>query len=117
MQVLKYVTAILVPAIQLRAIATLLPPTSMHPIQPANLNWHLKVFTPPDEYLVHLKPGYTLSQHFETIGKDLTPHFRRCWDDFEIFESAHYIVYLPDTTDLDLIRRDAGVESVERSAE
>ena len=67
----------------------------MHPISPPDLNWHLKVFTPVDEYAVYLQPGYTITSHFSTIGKDLSPHIRRRWEDFEIFEYAHYIIYLP----------------------
>jgi hypothetical protein len=91
----------------------------MHPIEPADLNWHLKVFTPSDEYMIILQPGYTISSHFSTIGKDLSPHIRRRWEDFEIFEHAHYIVYLPEEFegDLELIRRDPGVEGVQRNAE
>jgi hypothetical protein len=53
------------------------------------------------------------------MGKDLSPQILRRWEDFEIFEHAHYIVYLPDEfeEDLELIRRDPGVEGVQRFAE
>jgi hypothetical protein len=97
--------------------ASLLPPSEMHPISPPDLTWHLKVFTPPDEYLIYLSPHYTISSHFSTIGKDLSPHIRRRWEDCEIFEHAHYIIYSPDRVNLDLIRRDSGVDSVYEHAE
>jgi hypothetical protein len=38
---------------------------------------HMKVFTPSDEYGIHLDSGYTLDAHFETISKDLSQHIRR----------------------------------------
>ncbi|KAH0289600.1 hypothetical protein M436DRAFT_55518 [Aureobasidium namibiae CBS 147.97] len=117
MQLLKLFMAILSVAARLQATHTLLPPSEMHPIEPPDLDWHLAVFTPPDEYLVYLKPGYTISQHLQTIGKDLSPHIRRHWEDFEIFERAHYIIYLPDQTYLDLIRRDPEVSLVIQNAE
>lgn len=117
MQLLKLFLAILSVAVRLQARHTLLPRSEMHPIKPPNLDWHLKVFTPLDEYLIYLKPGYTISQHLQTIGKDLGPHIRRHWEDFEIFERAHYIIYLPDQTDLDLIRRDPEVSLVRQNAE
>lgn len=92
MQALKFFLAILSAAVQLQAQHTLLPSSGMHPIELANLNRHLEVFTPPGEYLIYLKPGHTISQHLKAIGKDLSPHFRRYWEDFEIFERAHYII-------------------------
>ena len=117
MRAFKPLLIILSAAVQLQAMHTLLPPSEMHPIEPADLNWHLKVFTPPDEYLIYLRPGYTISQHLETIGTHLSPRIRRHWEDFDIFEHAHYIVYLPDQTDLNLIRRDPEVASVAQNAE
>lgn len=117
MQVLQIFLVILSVTVRLQAMHTLLPPSEMHPIEPADLDWHLKVFTPPDEYLVYLEPGYTISQHLKTIGRDLSPHIRRYWEDFEIFERTHYVIYLPDQTDLDLIRRDPAVSVVIRNAE
>jgi hypothetical protein len=41
------------------------------------------------------------------------------WEDFEIFEHSHYVIYLPDQLqeDLDLIRRDPGVDLVVQHAE
>lgn len=117
MQAIKVPLVILSAAVGLQAKHTLLPPTEIHPIEPADLNWHLKMFTPPDEYLIYLRPGYTISQHLETIGTHLSPRIRRHWEDFDIFERAHYVVYLPDQTDLNLIRRDPEVASVAQNAE
>jgi hypothetical protein len=111
-----YISSTIIP---LHATQTLLPPSSMHPISPPDLSWPLKVFTPPDEYLIYLVPHYTISSHFSTIGKDLSPHIRRRWEDFEIFECSHYIVYLPVDLkrDLELIRRDPDVSLVVQHAE
>jgi hypothetical protein len=115
MQTLKFLLAILSTATRLQAVKTLLPPSEMHPIEPANLDWHMKVSTPPDEYMIFLSPGYTIEDHFKTISKDLSQHIRQRWEDFEIFEHSHYVIYLPDQlqADLDLIRRDSEV-SLER---
>jgi hypothetical protein len=79
----------------------------------------MKVSTPPDEYMIFLSPSYTITSHFSTINKDLSPHIRRRWEDFEIFEHAHYVIYLPEryTTELELIRRDPGVDLVVQHAE
>ncbi|CAD0090235.1 unnamed protein product [Aureobasidium mustum] len=96
---------------------TLLPPPEMHPIEPANLDWHMEVYTPLDTYEIHLQPGYTIAEHFTTIGKDLSPHIKRRWDDPEDFEDVSFTIYLPDQADLDLIRRDSGVGLVAQFAE
>ncbi|CAD0084655.1 unnamed protein product [Aureobasidium vineae] len=117
MHALKIFLAILSATVPLQAIQTLLPPSQMHPIEPANLDWHMKVYTPPHQYEVHLKPGYTIEQHFETIGKDLGSQIRRRWEDPEDFEYAQFIIYLPDQADLNLIRRDPRVTFVAQDAE
>ncbi|KAG9733131.1 hypothetical protein KCU73_g11128, partial [Aureobasidium melanogenum] len=117
MHLLKTFLAILVTAVPLHATRTLLPPSAMHPIKPADLSWHLGVTTPPDEYQIYLEPGYTISAHLKTLGKDLSHQIRRRWEDPEIFEFAHYLVCLPEQEDLDLIRRDPGVRYVVESAE
>jgi hypothetical protein len=79
----------------------------------------MKVYTPPDEYTIYLSPGYTIEAHLQTINKDLSPHILRRWEDAEIFEHGHYLIYLPEeyTAELELIRRDPGVDSVYRHAE
>lgn len=51
------------------------------------------------------------------IGKDLSQHIKRRWDDPEDFEYAHFTIYLPDRADLDLIRRDSRVTLVAQAAE
>lgn len=117
MQLLKALFFILFTALPLHATHTLLPPSAMHPIEPANLNWHLKVYTPPDEYEIHLTPGYTISKHFETIGKDLSHRIRRRWEDPEDVDFVHFLIYLPEKENLGLVRRDPGVELVIESAE
>ena len=117
MQVLRCFLTILSITVPLPAMRTLLPPSEMHPIEPANLDWHMKVFTPADEYEIHLKPGYSIKDHFKTIGKDLSQHMRRRWETPEDFDYVHYIIYLPDQANLYLIRRDPEVAFVLQSAE
>lgn len=117
MQILKFSLAILFATVPLQAKRTLLPPSEMHPIEPANLDWHMKVFTPVDEYEIHLKPGYSIKDHFKKIGKDLSQHIRRRWETPEDFDYVHYIIYLPDQANTDLIRRDPEVTFVIQSAE
>jgi hypothetical protein len=101
------------------AIRPLLPLASMHPITPPDLNWHMKVYTPPNEYTIYLSPGHTIEAHLKTIGKDLSPHILRRWEDAEIFEHGHYLIHLPGEfrETLELIRRDPGVDSVHEHAE
>jgi hypothetical protein len=101
------------------ATRPLLPLASMHPITPPDLDWHMKVYTPPDEYTIYLCPGYTIANHLQTIGKDLSPHILRRWEDVEIFENGHYLIHLPEEFrgTLELIRRDPGVDSVHEHAE
>jgi hypothetical protein len=89
----------------------------MHPIEPADLNWHMKVSTPPNEYAIYLKPGYSIKDHMETIGKDLSAKIRRRWEDPEVFDYVHFVIVLPDQGDLDLIRRDPEVKYVLQHAE
>ncbi|CAD0110899.1 unnamed protein product [Aureobasidium uvarum] len=89
----------------------------MHPIEPANSDWHLKVYTPPDQYEIHLKPGYTIAQHFETIGKDLSQQIKRRWEDPEDFEYVHFLIHVTHRSDLDLIRRDPEVAYIIEYAE
>jgi hypothetical protein len=115
MQVLKCFLTILSATVPLQAM--LLPLSGMHPIGPANLDWHMKVSTLPDEYEIHLKPGYSIKEHFKTISKDLSQHIRRRWETPEDFDYVHYIIYLPDQANLYLIRRDPKVTFVLQSAE
>jgi hypothetical protein len=119
MQTLNFVLAVFSTILPLQATHLLLPLSSMHPISPPNLDWHMKVSTPPDEYMIFLSPSYTITSHFSTINKDLSPHIRRHWEDFEIFEHSHYVIYLPEgyEEELDLIRRDPGVDTVIQHAE
>jgi hypothetical protein len=117
MHTIKGILAILSAVVQLKAKHTLLPPTSMHLIEPADLNWHMKVFTPPNEYDIYLAPGYSIKDHMETIGKDLSQAIRRRWEDPEDFDYVHFVICLPDEEDLDLIRRDPEVTSVLQHAE
>jgi hypothetical protein len=119
MHALKYILVIFSAIVQLHAKHTLLPPSEMHPIEPADLNWHMKVFTPPNEYAIYLKPGYSIKDHMETIGKDLSAKIRQRWEDPEIFEHAHFVIVLPDSdrADLDLIRRDPEVDLIIEHAE
>ena len=117
MQVHKLLLVIIAAAIRLQATRTLLPPSQMHPIEPASMDWHMEVFTPPHEYEVHLKPGYTIDEHLETINKDLNQHIRHRWEDLDLFEHSHYLIHLLDQADLNLIRRDPEVLFVQEAAE
>jgi hypothetical protein len=117
MHALKYILVVFSAIVQLQAKHTLLPPSEMHPIEPADLNWHMKVSTPPNEYAIYLKPGYSIKDHMETIGKDLSAKIRRRWEDPEIFDYVRFVIVLPDQRDLDLIRRDPEVEYVLQHAE
>jgi hypothetical protein len=119
MRTLNFFLAVFSTIVRLQATPSLLPPSEMHPIEPADLDWHMKVSTPPDEYMIFLEPGYTIEDHFKTINKDLSQHIRRRWEDFEIFQHSHYVIYLPDQlqADLDLIRRDSEVSLVIQHAE
>jgi hypothetical protein len=117
MHALKCLLVVFSAVVQLQATCTLLPPSEMHPIEPADLDWHMKVFTPPNEYDIYLRPGYSIKDHMETIGKDLSKQIRRRWEDPEDFDYVHFVICLPDKEDLDLIRRDPGVTSVLQHAE
>ena len=63
----------------------------------------------PDEYIVYFKPDYTLEQHFETIGKDLSTS--RGFVDMDFLPG--YIAPIDDETLNEKVRRDPGVRLVE----
>lgn len=55
-----------------------------------------------DHYNVTLKPDHTVQEHFDLIGKDLSPHLIRRYD-------HGYIADLKNQTDVELIQRDTGL--------
>jgi hypothetical protein len=72
----------------------------------------------PDEYEVNLKSKYTIPEHFHTMGKNLSHHLKRRWDDPYLDHPNYaYIIHLTDQSDLELIRRDSGVSSIRQHAE
>ncbi|KEQ99845.1 hypothetical protein AUEXF2481DRAFT_35768 [Aureobasidium subglaciale EXF-2481] len=77
MHVVKTLSIILAMAFQLYTSPVLLPASEMHRVHPADLDWHMSVFIPPNEYEVFLTSGYTIENHFQAIGKDLSNRRRR----------------------------------------
>lgn len=93
--------------------AFVLPRSEMKPLRPAPVgSVHGEIWREPDHYHVYLAQGYTIAEHFHTIGKNLTHLIKRRWDGD--LDGPHYAfkIYLTDQSDLDLIRRDYRVSSV-----
>jgi hypothetical protein len=86
----------------------------MKPLMPAPMvTVHTEIWRQPDQYHVYLAEGYTIAEHFYTIGKNLTHRIKRRWDDHELDHPNYaFTIYLTDQSDLDLIRRDPRIESV-----
>ncbi|KAF1826351.1 uncharacterized protein K489DRAFT_376761 [Dissoconium aciculare CBS 342.82] len=97
---------------QVRAI--LLPRSEIKPLMPAPMvDVHTEIWRQPDQYYVYLAEGYTIAEHFHTIGQNLTHRIKRRWDDPDLDHPNYaFTIYLTDQSDLDLIRRDSRVKSV-----
>lgn len=70
----------------------------------------------PGEFEIYLQPGYTLEEHFETIGKRFERPQICCIGDHiadpDMFDQTYYRLRNTDMADVDLIRRDPRVQWV-----
>lgn len=92
--------------------AMLLAPADMLPVQNPDLNLGLGGLIQPNQYEVVLEKGYSIEEHFRTIGIDLSASLIRLYDDLEAFTSVSYIIRIADSANLDLIRRDSQVRTI-----